>query len=101
MTQKGKDEIGRVNPVGAQQWERRRGMAGKKKADRDIEQGYTVTQTVAKLRRAADCLESGKPFRIQVAGERIVVPAGAAFTIEHEREGNTEEVEFQFKWKRE
>jgi amphi-Trp domain-containing protein len=69
-----------------------------KKKDRDIEKGYSVKQTVAKLRRLADCLESGKKFRIQIAGERIQIPAKAIFNIEHEREGNTEEVEFQFKW---
>jgi len=73
-------------------------MAGKK--DRDIEKGYTTKQMVAKLRRLADCLENGKRFIIQIAGERIQIPATATFNIEHEREGNTEEVEFQFKWER-
>jgi amphi-Trp domain-containing protein len=72
----------------------------KKKKDRDIEKGYTVKQMVAKLRRLADCLEKDIPFRIQIAGERINIPSRAIFNIEHEREGNTEEVEFQFKWKR-
>ena len=32
---------------------------------------YTVKQMAAKLRRLADCLESGKRFTIQIAGERI------------------------------
>jgi amphi-Trp domain-containing protein len=68
--------------------------------DRDIEKEYTLKQTVAKLRRLADCMENGKPFKIQIAGERIYIPAGATFNIEHEREGKTEEVEFQFKWRR-
>ena len=54
----------------------------------------------AKLRRLADCLENGKRFTIQIAGERIHIPAKALFNIEHEREGNKEEVEFQFKWER-
>ena len=71
-----------------------------KKRDRDIEKVYSVKQTVAKLRRLADCLENGKPFKIQIAGERIYIPAGATFNLEHEREGKTEEVEFQFKWQR-
>ena len=66
--------------------------------DRDIEEGYSVKQTVAKLRRLADCIEQGKPYRIQVAGENINVPANAKFNIEHEREGNNDELEFQFKW---
>ena len=73
-------------------------MATKK--DRDIEKGYTVKQIVAKLRRLADCLENGKQFKIQIAGEQIQIPAKALFNIEHEREGNKEEVEFQFKWQR-
>ena len=71
-----------------------------KKNDRDIEKGYSVKQMVAKLRRLADCLENGKRFAIQIAGERIHIPAKALFNIEHEREGNKEEVEFQFKWER-
>ncbi|HUV59529.1 MAG TPA: amphi-Trp domain-containing protein [Desulfatiglandales bacterium] len=72
----------------------------RKKQDRDIEKGYTVQKMVAKLRRLADCLENDKPFRIQIAGERLNIPSRAIFNIEHEREGETEEVEFQFKWKR-
>jgi amphi-Trp domain-containing protein len=67
---------------------------------RDVEKAYAVKETVAKLRRLADCLETGKRFRIQIAGERINIPAGATLTIEHERDGNSEEVEFQFKWTR-
>ncbi|MBW2492627.1 MAG: amphi-Trp domain-containing protein [Deltaproteobacteria bacterium] len=53
---------------------------------------------VSKLRRLADCLENDKPFRIQIAGERINIPSKAIFNIEHEREGNMEEIEFKFKW---
>ena len=75
-------------------------LMAKKKKDRDMEKGYTVKQTVAKLRRLADCLESGEQFRIQIAGERVLIPAKATFNIEHEREGKKEEVEFQFKWER-
>lgn len=69
-----------------------------KKKQRDIEKTYTIKQTVQKLRRLADCLEEGKPFRIQIANERVYIPAKIAFNIEHEREGKNEEVEFQFKW---
>lgn len=59
-----------------------------KRAERDIEKGYMVKQMVAKLRRLADCLEQGKQFQIQIAGERISIPAKAIFNIEHEREGD-------------
>lgn len=72
----------------------------KAKKDRDIEKAYTTKQMIAKLRRLADCLETGKPFRIQIANERVNIPADAVFNIEHEREKGSEEVEFQFKWKR-
>ena len=66
--------------------------------ERDVEKGYSTTETVAKLRRLADALERETPFRIQVAGERIRVPARAEFTIEHERGEDEEEIEFQLKW---
>jgi len=69
---------------------------GKRK--RDIEKNYTAKQLAAKLRRLADCIEKGNPFRIQVAGERIIVPPYAVINIEHERSSSEEEVEFQIKW---
>lgn len=65
---------------------------------RDVERIYSTDQVVAKLRRLADALETGKPFRIQIAGERIHVPARAEFSIEHERGEDAEEIEFQLKW---
>ena len=76
-------------------------MAKRKRKERDIEKKYSLKETVAKLRRLADCLETGKHFRIQIANERVYIPARAIFNIEHEREGKNEEVEFQFKWKNE
>lgn len=68
------------------------------KSDRDLEKNYPVDEFVAKLRRLADCLESGQQFEIQIAGERIYVPVRATYNIEHEREGGSEEIEFQIKW---
>jgi amphi-Trp domain-containing protein len=65
---------------------------------RDVEKVYSTAEVVAKLRRLADALESGGPFRIQVAGERIYVPVRAEFSIEHERGSDEEEIEFQLKW---
>jgi len=56
---------------------------------------------IAKLRRLADSLEKGKPFAIQIAGERIYVPVRATCNIEHEREEGQEEIEFQIKWSNE
>ena len=69
------------------------------KPERDIEVIYSTPAVVAKLRRLADALEQEKPFRIQIAGERFRVPGRAEFSVEHEREGDEEEVEFQLKWK--
>jgi amphi-Trp domain-containing protein len=68
------------------------------KQDRDVERVYSTSEFVSKLRRLADSLERGKRFEIQVAGERVYVPARAEFNVEHEREGNDEEIEFQLKW---
>lgn len=67
-------------------------------APREVEKIYSTEQVVAKLRRLADALETGKPFRIQVAGERIHVPVRAEFSVAHERQEDEEEVEFQFTW---
>lgn len=69
-----------------------------KKQKRDIEKDYPHVQFAKKLRRLADCIEQGKRFQIQVAGERISIPATAIINIEHERGTSTEEVEFQLKW---
>ena len=66
--------------------------------DRDVEKSYSTKEFVEKLRRFADSLESGEKFEIQIAGERIYVPVRAEFSIEHEREGSEEEIEFQVKW---
>jgi amphi-Trp domain-containing protein len=70
-----------------------------KRRARDIEKAYGRPAFAAKLRRLADAIESGEKFSIQVARERIHVPADAVFNIEHERSGGGEEIEFQLKWK--
>ena len=70
-------------------------MAG----ERDVERNYSVGEFAAKLRRLADALEAGGPFRIQIAGERFTVPRDAAISVEHERGDDEEEVEFQLKWR--
>ena len=71
----------------------------KSRPKRDIEKDYPARQFVAKLRRLADCIEEGKRFRIQIAGERISVPPAATINLEHERGKSNEEVEFQLTWK--
>jgi amphi-Trp domain-containing protein len=66
--------------------------------NRDVEKIYSTSEFVSKLRRLADALEAGERFEIQIAGERVYVPARAEFNVEHEREGDEEEIEFQLKW---
>ena len=67
--------------------------------DRDLTRTYSRSQFVAKLRRLADALEDGGAFTIQVAGERLRIPADARFNIEHERAEGMQELEFQMIWK--
>lgn len=69
-----------------------------KKSKRDMEKTYPTAEFVAKLRRLADALETGKRFAIMIGGERLSVPSDAVFSVEHEREGKREEIEFQIKW---
>lgn len=69
-----------------------------KKAARDLERTYTAKQFVSKLRRLADAIEKDERFRIQIGGERVSVPPDAVIAVEHERDGSTEEVEFQIRW---
>ncbi len=69
-------------------------------AKRDVEKTYPARAFAAKLRRLADALEAGRPFVISVGGERLRIPAGATFNVEHERDGAEEELEFQLLWRR-
>ena len=69
-----------------------------RKPESEVEKTYPLPDFIAKLRRLADALEQGERFEIQIAGKRISVPVRAICNIEHEREGNSEEIEFQIKW---
>lgn len=69
------------------------------KKDRDIEKSYPRRDFVAKLRRLADAIEDEAAFTIQVAGQRLRIPADAVFNIEHETSGGEHELEFQLKWR--
>ena len=66
--------------------------------DRDVEKRYSDSENIQKLERLIECMKMGKAFEIQVAGKRIYVPVHAGFTIEHEVDGENEELEFQFRW---
>jgi amphi-Trp domain-containing protein len=69
-------------------------------SDRDLTRTYSRAQFAAKLRRLADSIETGRAFNIQVAGEKLRIPAEVTFNIEHERAGSDEELEFQLLWTR-
>jgi amphi-Trp domain-containing protein len=71
------------------------------KKARDITKAQTKADFILHLRRLADALEHDQKFEISIAGERVYVPVRAAFSIEHERDEGTEEVEFQVSWDRE
>lgn len=70
----------------------------KRKPRRDIEKNYSPKQFIRKIRRLADCIEQGRRFQIQVAGQRVTIPSGAVINIEHERGNSSEELEFQVTW---
>lgn len=76
-----------------------KGKPVSEKQDRDIEKTYSKSEFVAKLRRLADAIENDEKFEIMIASERIYVPVRAKYNIEHERDEETEEVEFQIKWR--
>ena len=67
---------------------------------RHLTRTYSRAQFAAKLRRLADSIEAGEPFAIQVAGERLRIPAEVNFNVEHERSASEEELEFQLVWRR-
>lgn len=66
--------------------------------ERDVEKATTRDYFVQTLRRIADAVEQGEGFRIQIAGQRLSVPADAALSIEHEAEDGENEIELQLKW---
>jgi amphi-Trp domain-containing protein len=68
---------------------------------RDVERQCTTETFVETLRRLADALEKGEPFRIQVQNARFTVPGDASLSIEHEVGEDGEELELQLRWKRE
>ena len=67
-------------------------------ASRVVERNYSVDRVRSEAPPVGGRSRGRQAFRIQVAGERIRVPKGAAISVEHEREDDEEEVEFQLKW---
>ena len=70
-------------------------------SDRDIEKNVPTDYFVGLLRRLADALEQGEPFRVQVQNKRFVVPQGAQLIVEHEVEDGREELSLELQWRSE
>lgn len=68
-------------------------------SERDVEKNVPKDRFIETLRRVADALEKGESFRIQIANERISIPADCELLVEHERSEGEQEVELQFRWK--
>lgn len=66
---------------------------------RDVTKTYSNEQNIQKLERLVQSLRDGTAFEIQVDNQRLYVPAGTHFSIEHEQEGPMHELEFQFRWR--
>ncbi|HMS43221.1 MAG TPA: amphi-Trp domain-containing protein, partial [Pyrinomonadaceae bacterium] len=71
----------------------------KKKEEIDTEKTYSVSQSIAKLRRLADALEQGKSFEIQIDNNKISVPPDARIEFEYEKTKDSEEIEIEISWK--
>ena len=68
--------------------------------EKEVEKSYANRDSAAKLRRLAEALEEGKAFEIQIAGQRVYVPAYASVEFEYSREGDEEEIEIEVKWRK-
>ncbi len=68
--------------------------------EKEVEKSYANRDSAAKLRRLAEALEEGKAFEIQIAGQRVYVPASASVEFEYSREGDEEEIEIEVKWRK-
>jgi len=66
---------------------------------RDVTKTYSTDQNIQKLERLVDALRKNTAFEIQVDNQRLYIPAGTEFSIEHEQEGPIHELEFQFRWR--
>jgi amphi-Trp domain-containing protein len=64
----------------------------------EVEKSYKRDQTIAKLRRLVEALESHKPFTIQIGGQRVKVPSDAEIVFEFEASDDENELEIEIKW---
>jgi len=65
----------------------------------EVAKSYSARKTADKLRRLAECLAAGRPFHVQIAGRKVIVPPDAVVSIEHERDGADAELEIEIRWR--
>jgi amphi-Trp domain-containing protein len=63
--------------------------------DRDLTRTYSRKQFAEKLRRLADAVENEGAFTIQVAGERLRIPADATLTSNMSAKARTRSSSFR------
>lgn len=63
-----------------------------------MEKKYSQGAYIAKIKRLIESLEKGETFSIQVKGKKIRIPADSEISIEYEKDGKKNELEFQIKW---
>jgi amphi-Trp domain-containing protein len=64
----------------------------------EIETDVSRRRFATTLRRIADAVEAGRPFRLQVEGTRVHVPAGATPSLVVETADGERELELQLRW---
>ena len=70
----------------------------KKRSARDVTRLKNRRQLIATHKRLMKALKANRPFRIQVQGERLLVPGDAELSVEHERSNDEDELEIQLRW---
>lgn len=63
-----------------------------------MEKAYSQKAYIAKIKRLIESLEKGRSFTIQVRGKKLRIPANSKISIEYEKDGKENEMEFQIKW---
>lgn len=67
---------------------------------KEIEKKYTNKQTIKILERLVQSLRGGKPFKIQIKGEKVYVSKESEIEIEYENNKKEEKIEVEIKWKK-
>ncbi len=63
-----------------------------------MEKTYSQKAYISKIKRLIESLEKGRSFAIQVKGKKIKIPADSEISVEYEKDGKENELEFQIKW---